>query len=209
MEIELSKVMTSTSLRIVRASLLALPLLPAPPARAAPVAVEPTVRPMRWSASGETVTITRRPWYPVCAGVCPFYDVTVRADGRAWSVRHSLGEADGITPLRIPGARLARFYAALAPYHPRGRDVEPSECRHDGLPGEGPLVSTVVEIAVKWSGRRGSAHVIACDTQENAGLTKAIEAALRSLRLDVTGRPSDWSRLPLPRRHPARTRLTR
>jgi hypothetical protein len=179
------------SLRCVLAGLLGLALLPAPHAKAERTAAVRTLKP---APSAETVTITRRPWYPVCLGVCPFYDVTVRPDGRAWSVRHSLAVADGITELRLSRSRLARFHAALARFRPRGEDVEPAECRHGGYPGEGPVVTTAVEIAVKWSGRHSSAHIIACDTQENAALRTAIDAALRALRLDVSGRPSDWSR---------------
>lgn len=152
--------------------LLALSGRPAPPAR-----------------PGETITVSRRPWFAVCAGVCPHYDVTVGPDGRGWSVRHRFDLPDLVRPLRVTRAGSARFRGILEAYRPGPADREIAGCRHHVAPEALPLVVKTVEIEVKWSGPRGSAHLIACDTPQYRRLNEAIDAALASLGLDVTAAP--------------------
>lgn len=138
---------------------------------------------------GETVTVSRRPWFAVCTGVCPNYDVTVEPDGRAQSVLHAFDRSAEVVPLRISRERRARFHNILAPFRPAGRQPAPAVCDHGVDAQEARLVVKAKEIEITWSGAGGSARLIACDTPENAALRKAIDAALLSLGLDIGGRP--------------------
>jgi hypothetical protein len=143
------------------------------------------------SLSGETITVSRRPWFGICAGVCPNYDITVQPDGRVWSVRHHFDAADEVARLRVSGNQLVHFYSFLAPYQPNDGDPIPSKCEHHVSPQEAQLVLKAIEIEIKWFDASNSAHRIACDTPENAALREAIDGALRSLDLDIAGRPLD------------------
>jgi hypothetical protein len=140
-------------------------------------------------AYGDTITVSRRPWFAICAGLCPNYDVTVQADGRLWSVRHAYDVPDRVSSARISSAALARFRSILAPYRPAPEAGEPSACRHEASAQTQELIVEAREIDVKWSGAGTSAHLIACDTPENAALRGAIAEALRAVHLDPAGEP--------------------
>ena len=137
---------------------------------------------------GEAIEISRRPWFGICAGVCPNYDVIMRPDGRVLVLRRHFDEVDEVRSFRVSPARLARLRAILASYRPNADTPEPSRCEHDVPPEEAAFVGDVVEMQVKWTGAAGSDHLVACDTQENAALREAIGAALQSLGLAVDGR---------------------
>lgn len=143
----------------------------------------------RAAPSGDTVTLSRRPWFGICAGVCPNYDVTVGPGGRAWSVLRSFHRPDQVVHLRPTWEQRARFLSLLAPFRPDGRRPERPECDHRLPPEEAPLLVRVTEIEIRWSGASGAAHLIACDTRENAALRAAIDEALLTLDLDIAARP--------------------
>jgi hypothetical protein len=137
---------------------------------------------------GEAIQISRRPWFAICAGVCPNYHVAVRPDGAVLVLRRNFDSVDEVMSFRVSPARLARFRAILAAYRPTDDTPEPSRCEHDVRPEEAALVRDAVEIEVKWTGAAGSDHLVACDTQENAALREAIGAALQSLGIAADGR---------------------
>jgi hypothetical protein len=140
--------------------------------------------------SGETITVSRRPWFAICTGVCPDFDVTVEADGRVRSVRHYFDATDEMASFRSSTAGFARFRSLLAPYRPGEGHPEPSECRHDVDGSEAGFIVKTLEMEIKWSGPAGSAHLIACDTPDNEALKGAIGDALRSVGLEIDGRPA-------------------
>jgi hypothetical protein len=138
------------------------------------------------SAAEESITVSRRPWYPVCAGLCPYYDVTVWADGRVFTNRGNYEER-----FRVSRAEAADFRRKLRPFHPAGDQPDPLVCTHDGRPEDDALVMKVTEIEIRWSGTRHPARLAACDNAVYADLTEAIRQALWSIHLYADGRRRD------------------
>jgi hypothetical protein len=127
--------------------------------------------------------VSRRPWYVICAGVCPYYDVTVWADGR---VLTKLGNHE--ERFRVSRAEAAAFRSKLRPFRPAGEQPDPLVCSHDGRPEDAPLVMKVREIEIRWSGTDHPARLAACDNSLYADLREAIRQALWSVHLYVDGR---------------------
>jgi hypothetical protein len=138
----------------------------------------------------DAITLSRRPWFGVCAGVCPHYDVTVQADGRVWSVLHHFDWPDEVAASRVSQGRVERFRSILAGYRDQAGGPDSAECRHDVPPEEAELVLKTREIEIKWSTRESSAHLVACQTPENRALLEAIDEALGTVGLNVEGRPA-------------------
>jgi len=134
----------------------------------------------------ESITVSRRPWFAICAGVCPNYDVTVSADGRVVAKRGS-----GEERYRVSRAEAARFRKKLQPFRPVGEQRDPLVCAHEGRPEDAPLMMKVREIEIWWSGVPHPARLAACDTAAYADLTEAIRQALWSVHLYVDGRRRD------------------
>ena len=141
------------------------------------------------AVSMESISVSRRPWFGVCAGVCPNYDVTVWADGRVLSVRRYSHVPDVVQRFRVPTRDAAQFRSILLPYRPtNAQDVEPT-CEHRVSPDEAELVLKVREIEMVWSGPSGPSRLVACD---NPALLEALRRALWSVNLYLDGnrRPS-------------------
>lgn len=141
--------------------------------------------------SGESITVSRRPWFGLCTGVCPNYDVTVEGSGRVWAIGHRAGAADALAAPRVSRRQLARFRGLLAPYRPAAGHGEPDQCKHAVNGQEAKLVMDVREIDIRWSRKGRSDQLIACDVPENARLVAAIAEALAALGLSADGRPVD------------------
>jgi hypothetical protein len=137
-------------------------------------------------AARETITVSRRPWFAICAGVCPYYDVTVRPDGHVLVKRGNFEERFRVSP-----AEAADFFSKLRPFRPAGEEPDQLICVHDGRPEDAPLVMKVREIEIKWSDTRHAARLTACDNSVYADLIEAIRQALWSVHLYVDGRRRD------------------
>ncbi len=138
------------------------------------------------SAARESITVSRRPWFAICGGVCPYYDVTVWADGRVLAK-----QGDHEERFRVSRAGAADFASKLRPFRPAGEQPDPLVCSHDVRPEEAPLVMKAREIEIKWSGADRPARLAACDSAAHADLTDAIRQALWSVHLNVNGRRRD------------------
>lgn len=145
----------------------------------------------------ESITVSRQPWYGICAGVCPDYDVTVSnvgqvAVGRPSGVLH--GQADGfpafhvVDQFRVSRAEAAAFRRMLLPFRPSSEQREFPLCWHDVRPEERPLVLKVIEIEITWSGGDHPARLVTCD---GTSLNEAIRKALWSVHLYLDGRRRD------------------
>ena len=161
-----------------RVALAALLLLPA----CASISEQPS----------ESVTVARRPWFGICAGVCADYDVTVWNDGRVVSIRHNVDEPDEVERFRVSHAEAAEFRTKLHPYRPVGDAPVPEFCEHPLRSDEASLLMKVAEIEIRWSDRRPN-RIVACDTKVNAKLVEDIKQALWSVHLYLTGNRRDRS----------------
>jgi hypothetical protein len=137
-------------------------------------------------AARETITVSRRPWFAICAGVCPYYDVRVWPDGHVLVKRGSFEERFRVSP-----AEAADFSSKLRPFRPAGEEPDKLICVHDGRPEDAPLVMKVREIEIRWSDTRHAARLTACDNSVYADLEEAIDQALRSIHLSIDGRRSN------------------
>ena len=143
------------------------------------------------ATADDIITVARRPWFQVCAGVCPNYDVTVWPDGRVSAVRHNWGAPDEVERFRVSPESATDFRRILAPYKPAGGAGDAPVCKHDVLSEEASLVRKVTKIEVTWIGSRNPARLVACDGKGSAGLTEAIRQALWSVNLYVGGERRD------------------
>ena len=135
------------------------------------------------SVARERITVSRRPWFGICAGVCPNYDVTVWTDGEVVAKRGSSEER-----FHVSRAEAADFSSKLRPFRPVGEQPDPLVCAHDERPKDAPLVMKVREIEIRWLGTNHSARLVACDNALYADLTEAIRQALWSAHLYLDGR---------------------
>jgi hypothetical protein len=138
------------------------------------------------SAARESITVSRRPWFLVCEGVCPDYEVTVWADGRVLVKRDNHEDR-----FRVSRAEVADFRRKLRPFRPVGEQLDPLICSHAARPEDEPPVMEVVEIEIRWSGTDHPARLTACDNRLYADLTEAIRQALWSIHLYLDGRRRD------------------
>lgn len=137
------------------------------------------------TAAEETVTVSKRPWFGICAGLCPNYDVTVWADGRVMAVRHSWHGADEIERFRVSRIDAARFRSILLPYRPSAVQQREPVCHHAVPPEQAQLVLKVREVEILWSSPSHRRRVIACDARE---ISEALRQALRAVQLYPSGR---------------------
>jgi hypothetical protein len=136
-------------------------------------------------AAEETITIAKRPWFGICAGLCPNYDVTVWADGRVLAVRHSWHGLDEIERFRVSRLEAARFRSILLPYRPIAIQQREPVCHHDVPQEQSRLVLKVREVELLWSSPPHRSRLIACDTRE---LSEALRQALRAVQVYPDGR---------------------
>ena len=138
----------------------------------------------------DTITVARRPWFGICGGVCPNYDVTVWPDGRVLAVQHYWSAPDEVERFRLSPEEAVHFRRILAPYRPaRGGHTPP--CQHDVPPKQASMVRHVTEIEITWLGSPNPAQLVACDAKETAGLKEAIRKALWSAHLYIGGERRD------------------
>src|SRR4051794_13323281 len=94
------------------------------------------------SVGRESIIVSRRPWFAICAGVCPNYDVTVSADGGVVAKRGHHEDR-----FVVSRAEAADFRMKLQPFRPVGEQPDPLVCTHDDVrPEDAPLVMKVREI---------------------------------------------------------------
>jgi hypothetical protein len=134
------------------------------------------------SFARESITVSRHPWYAVCAGVCPDYEIIVSADGRVIVKQRGTEER-----FLVSRAEAAEFRAKLQPFRPVGERRDPLVCAHENA----PLVMKVREIEIRWSGSNNPSRLFACDNPASAGLKEALRQALWSVHLYVDGRRRD------------------
>jgi hypothetical protein len=135
------------------------------------------------AAARDSITVSRRPWFAICAGVCPYYDVTVWADGRVLAKRRNDEKR-----FRVSRAEAADFSRRLRPFRPVGEQPDQLVCHHGGRPEDAPLIMKVTEIEITWTGSSHPARLAACDNAVYAALTEAIRQALWSVHLYMDGR---------------------
>ena len=131
---------------------------------------------------GGEIIVVARPWFAVCLGTCPNYDVSVRDDGRVIAVRHGFERADEVERFRVSPAEAAAFRARLDRYRPIGEAPIPAFCKHHVPSDLTPLLLRVTELEIRWSDARPS-RLVACAIEENARLVEDIRRALWSAHL--------------------------
>src|SRR4051812_37095018 len=143
--------------------------------------LSPACASIREPAPGQ-INVAGRPWFGICLGACPDYEVTVWEDGRVVAVRHRFEGADEVEQFRVSRAEAAEFRARLRRYRPVGDAPVPAFCDHHVPADEAPLLLKVTELEIRWSDARPS-RLVACATSENARLEEAIRRALWSVHL--------------------------
>lgn len=137
----------------------------------------------------ETITISERMWYPICAGVCPDFDASIRSDGQIYThVRFGLA---GVYRLQVTPQRVAQFAAMIRPLGSPGKLEPIAPCSHY-LPKDDPFYDQRYSLrkepalVIRWSGSAES-QLIRCDTD---GATKEImRKALWHVGLYLNGSP--------------------
>jgi len=136
----------------------------------------------------EKIKISRRPWFGICAGVCPDYDIVMQTDRYVWVIRRNSGSVEDVRRFRISKRRAAKLRAILEPLRPNGDTREPEECRHDVPPEQAGLVIKAVEMEVKWVGPGRSDRRIGCATPEYEAMRITIDKALATLGVGADAR---------------------
>jgi hypothetical protein len=137
----------------------------------------------------EAITVSRRPWFAICAGVCPDYDVTVWSDGRVKTVRRHLDVPDEVNQFRVSRHRAATFGQIVAPLRNLASQTASVPCAHNVSKEEAPLVMNVAEIEIRWP----DARITACANESGAAALGAIKRSLEVVRLREDG----WSQVGL------------
>ena len=147
--------------------------------------------------ASESVKISRRPWYGLCAGTCPSYDISVEKNGAVETRTDvDLAQMAQIQRSNVPLASVARFRAILAPYRPRGERRTHAVCQHPVSAEEARLLTHHIEIEIRWTSPGASSRLIACDDGQDAQLLTAIHEALSTLGLLDTGHRATGSGSP-------------
>ncbi|HMI19893.1 MAG TPA: hypothetical protein VK533_10140 [Sphingomonas sp.] len=134
------------------------------------------------------VTVSRRLWFGICAGVCSSYDVTVSASGDV--VTHKvLMDGNRSRHYRVTPEAAARFMERLRPFRPQGERRTHLECKHDVTPQEAELLLHVTEVEIRWRSSVQPGRLIACDTADDQPILDAIGHALAEIRLWPSGSP--------------------
>jgi hypothetical protein len=133
----------------------------------------------------ETVTVSVRPWFGICTGVCPNYDVTIWGDGRVFAVRYGFRALAGIERFRVSRAEAAEFRRIMRPYRPAGNQRGEPVCHHPVAPDDEPFVMKVREFEMVWSSQGVRRRLIACDDPER---NEALSRALRAIQMYPDGR---------------------
>lgn len=113
-----------------------------------------------------------------CHGRCPVYSVTVDANGSGVFTGTRETAVTGERRFSITPVQAARFFDGLQPYRSTGEVLlnGPQSCRD--------YVSDLPSADVKWTGARGSNHLLydyGCDRDEHRALADALRAAPRML----------------------------
>lgn len=130
-------------------------------------------------AAGESISISQRHDYAICTGVCPSYDLTVRADGLVEVQQARLDEHQAKERYRVTPAQAARFAEILQAYRPHGVKGTPI-CDHTGFEAR-QMTLDVVEVQITWSGPSGD-RLYSCHDPE---VRDAIRHALLQVELYV------------------------
>lgn len=135
--------------------------------------------------ASETITISRRPWFAICAGLCPNYDVTVSKNGEVAARIRSAGERDAVTRYRVSRSDVARFRGILQPLKPRAFHLTRPSCDHAVTAEERPLLLRVSEIEIRWGNAGSRQRLMACDNERDQQIRQTIERALEAVHLSV------------------------
>jgi hypothetical protein len=134
-------------------------------------------------AAGESISISQRHDYAICTGLCPNYDLTVRADGLVDVQQVRLDEHPASERYRVPPAQAAPFARILQAYRPHGVKGTPI-CDHTGFEARG-MTLDVVEVQITWSAPTGD-RLYSCHDPE---VRDAIRRALLQVGLSAGAFP--------------------
>jgi hypothetical protein len=129
----------------------------------------------------ETITISYRTWYPICAGLCPDYDLSVSSDGQVNS--HRLRPIASQRHYRVSREQAVQFAAIIGEL---GRPAKPQpivSCWHylpknDPFYGEQSSLSKRPALVIRWSGAT-EMQLVRCDS--DPATAEVIARALRSV----------------------------
>jgi len=137
------------------------------------------------SSAGRTetaITISERPWFGVCSGVCPDYDLVVAADGQ---VSSTVRRQARTSRFRVSREALKEFEAILEPLRPPGTQIQ-GQCIHNVSEDDAVFViPDVTEIDIRWNDGTQTDRLVACDGPQ---ISETIRQALWSIGLYLTGR---------------------
>jgi len=151
-------------------SLIALAAINAAPPPASPI---------------ETMKISRRHPFALCTGLCPNYDLQVRADGRIDLRRLSFDGADEFRQFRVSERKAAEFYHRIDALRPAdGRDVDEANCAETLPPDQAQSHIDVKEIEIVWVTAQSAQHLEGCQT---AARIETLGDALRIVGLRPDG----------------------
>jgi hypothetical protein len=133
----------------------------------------------------ETIKVSVRFPFAVCTGVCPNYDLQVRADGRVELRRLSFDGADEYRRFRVSDRKAAEFFHRLDTLRPAGGG-EPREthCGAGLSPDEARLHIDVKELEIVWIDAQRAQHLEECETAERMD---TLGDALRAVGLHSDG----------------------
>ena len=139
--------------------------------------------PVSTVAAVKSITVSKTPWGGLCAGICPFYTVTVTSDGEVIAQNHLPVR---LTRLRVTPDEAERFFSLIAPYRPPISTEGEPVCPHNVRPEDVGFVQKVREIEIVWSEPSRQVRLVACD---GALIDEALGQALWSVHLFVTADP--------------------
>jgi hypothetical protein len=132
------------------------------------------------------VKVAKRHAFAVCTGLCPNFDLQVRADGRVELRRVWFDDADEYRQYRVSTRKAATFFQMLDKLRPAdGQDVEETNCGADVPAAMKPLYIDVTEIEIVWLSTESAQHLEGCQTDKRI---EALRDALRVLGLYSDGR---------------------
>ena len=136
----------------------------------------------------DSITITQRPTYAICAGYCPNVDVIVREDGRVTVSSHHLDEPDEVRHLKVTLGKAARFIRIMSPHRPPLREAGPVGCGFCNTTD--PLVLKAYPHQVTWTDADGGTFQLhSCGDPSDPNLSETIRRALWSIDLYKGGEP--------------------
>ena len=140
------------------------------------------------SAVHQTISIRLRDSYPICAGYCPNFEMTVTPSGQVtW---HSLWAGRSVRRYTVSPAEVEAFGHILDSIKPEGDRQLDGSCergrKSDGTPD--PLDHPRTDdLEIRWSSPNAHARLTGCYLTHRP-VIQTIQSAMKTLGFDLIGR---------------------